>query len=255
MKSCIYEGQVRHRRFAPVRHGFRYRLFMIFLDLAELDTVFRERWLWSADRSNMAYLRRKDHFGDPSIPLDGVVRTLVEQNTGTRPDGPVRMLAHLRYFGHNFNPATFYYCYDRADTRVETIIVEIHNTPWGEVFCYVLDDRKNEGTEKDKRFRLTKAFHVSPFITMGIEYDWTFTVPGETLNVHMIDFDRGEKFFEADLLLARREITGPGLALMLFKYPFVTAKVVAAIYWQALRLWIKGAKFYAHPAKRSKEGS
>jgi DUF1365 family protein len=165
------------------------------------------------------------------------------------------MLAHLRYFGYNFNPVSFYYCYDKEDKRVEAIIVEIHNTPWGEVFCYVLDETDNQGTEREKRFRLPKIFHVSPFIDMTMDYEWTFTEPGRKLTVHMIDFEKKDIFFEADLSLFRQEITGSGLALMLVKYPVVTLKVVAGIYWQAFRLWIKGAKFYAHPAKRRKEGA
>jgi DUF1365 family protein len=251
MKSCIYEGHVRHRRYKPIGNSFRYAVFFLSLDLAELGTVFRGRWLWSTERFNIAYLRRKDHFGDSVVPIDTAVRDLVEQKTGKRPAGPIRMMCHLRYFGHNFNPATFYYCYDDGDSRVETIIVEIHNTPWGEVFCYVLDESKNEGTREQKRFRFPKEFHVSPFIDMTMDYDWTFSEPGETLNVHMINFDRGEKLFEADLMLERREIAGPSLAWMLIKYPLMTVKVIAAIYWQALRLWVKGAKFYAHPGKET----
>ena len=250
MNSCIYEGHVRHARYRPVENSFRYSVFFLSLDLAELDTVFRGRWLWSAERFNVAYLRRKDHFGDPAVPLDRAVRDLVEQKTNKRPAGPIRMICHLRYFCHNFNPATFYYCYDATGTGVETIIVEIHNTPWGEVYCYVMDEAKSEGTKEEKRFRFPKEFHVSPFIDMTMDYDWAFSEPGETLTVHMVDLDRGEKLFEADLTLRRKEITGPNLALMLIKYPLMTVKVVAAIYWQALRLWIKGAKFYTHPVKR-----
>ncbi|MDH4232183.1 MAG: DUF1365 domain-containing protein [Nitrospirota bacterium] len=255
MYSCLYEGHVRHARYIPVKHAFSYSLFFVYLDLMEVDHVFQNRWLWSTQGFNIAYLRRKDHFGDPSFPLDQAVRDLVHKKTGKPAAGPVRMLTHLRYFGHNFNPATFYYCYDEKDTRVETIIVEIHNTPWGEVFCYVLGEDKNEGSLNEKRYRLHKEFHVSPFIDMGMDYDWTFTVPGESLKVHMIDFDQGQRFFEAELTLSKREISAPALRLMLMQYPFVTVKVVAAIYWQALRLLIKGAKFYTHPDKKSREGA
>jgi DUF1365 family protein len=254
MKSCIYEGWVRHARYAPVRNAFRYSLFFMYLDLAELDTVFRGRWFWSSKGFNIAYLRRQDHFGDPAIPLDAAVRDLVQQKTGKRPDGPIRMLTHLRYFGHNFNPATFYYCFDREDKHVETIIVEIHNTPWGEVFCYVLDKAVNMGTVENKRFRFPKAFHVSPFMDMAIDYDWTFIEPEQTVNVHMIDYKRETKIFESDLSLLRKEIKGRTLALMLLKYPLITVKVIAGIYWQALKLWVKGATFYTHPQKRNMEG-
>lgn len=255
MQSCLYEGHIRHARHIPVKNAFSYSLFFVYLDLAELDHVFQDRWLWSTQKFNIAYFRRKDHFGDPSVPLDQAVRDLVHRRTGKSAAGPVRMLTHLRYFGHNFNPATFYYCYDETDTLVETIVVEVRNTPWGEVFCYVLGEEKNEGSQDVKRYQLQKEFHISPFIDMGMDYDWTFRVPGETLNVHMINFDRGQKLFEAELALQRKEISGPALRLMLMHYPLMTAKVVAAIYWQALKLWTKGAKFYTHPAKRDNEGA
>ncbi|MBP8912193.1 MAG: DUF1365 domain-containing protein, partial [Phycisphaerae bacterium] len=138
MHSAIYEGTVRHRRFAPVRNEFVYRLFMMYLDLGELDEVFRGHWLWSTRRLNLACLRRKDHLGDPTISIDEAVRLLVAERTGVRPNGPIRLLTHLRYFGHCFNPVSFFYCYDSNDQRVETIVAEITNTPWHERHCYVL---------------------------------------------------------------------------------------------------------------------
>jgi len=246
MQSCIYEGEVRHARYRPNENRFRTSVFFLYLDLAELDTVFDGRWLWSTKGFNLAYLRRKDHFGDPSVTIDEAVRSLVQERTGRRPAGPVRMLAHLRYLGHNFNPATFYYCYDAANSRVETIVVEVHNTPWGEVHCYVVDERDNMGSREQKRFWLKKDFTVSPFMPMELDYEWTFTEPGSAVNVHMADYDKEGKIFEADLTAERREITGASLARMLLRYPVVTLKVMAGIYWQAYRLWRKGVPFYGH---------
>jgi DUF1365 family protein len=246
MKSCIYEGHVRHARYLPKENRFRTSVFFMYLDLAELDTVFNGRWLWSTRGVNLAYLRRKDHFGDPSVTIDEAVRSLVQERTGKRPAGPVRMMTHLRYLGHNFNPATFYYCYDATGSRVETIVVEVHNTPWGEVHCYVVDERDNMGSREHKRFRLKKEFTVSPFMPMNLDYEWTFTEPGTTVNVHMEDFDKEGRIFEAELTAERREITGASLSRMLLKYPVVTLKVISGIYWQAFRLWRKGVPFYGH---------
>ena len=246
MHSCIYEGEVRHARYRPKENRFRTSVFFLYLDLAELDRVFNGRWLWSTKGVNLAYLRRKDHFGDPSLTIDEAVRALVQQKTGKRPAGPVRMMTHLRYLGHNFNPATFYYCYDAAGSRVETIVVEVHNTPWGEVHCYVVDERDNICTREQKRFRLKKDFTVSPFMPMDLEYEWTFTEPGKTVNVHMEDFDKEGRIFEAELTAERREINADSLNRMLLKYPLVTVKVIAGIYWQAFRLWRKGVRFYGH---------
>jgi len=246
MNSCIYEGEVRHARYRPKENSFRTSVFFLCLDLAELDKVFNGRWLWSTEGVNLAYLRRKDHFGDPSLTIDEAVRALVQQKTGKRPAGPVRMMTHLRYLGHNFNPATFYYCYDAAGSRVETIVVEVHNTPWGEVHCYVVDERDNIGTREQKRFRLKKDFTVSPFMPMDLAYEWTFTEPGTMVNVHMEDFDKEGRIFEAELTAERREINADSLNRMLLKYPLVTVKVIAGIYWQAFRLWRKGVRFYGH---------
>jgi len=246
MNSCIYEGEIRHARYRPKENSFRTSVFFMYLDLTELDTVFSGRWLWSTKGFNLAYLRRKDHFGDPSLTIDEAVRAFVQQRTGKRPAGPVRMMTHLRYLGHNFNPATFYYCYDPFGSQVETIVVEVHNTPWGEVHCYVVDERDNIGSREQKRFRLKKDFTVSPFMPMDLDYDWTFTEPGNAVNVHMADFDKEGRIFEAELTAERREITGRSLGRMLLKYPVVTLKVVAGIYWQAFRLWRKGVPFYGH---------
>jgi hypothetical protein len=162
------------------------------------------------------------------------------------------MLTHLRYFGYCFNPASFYYCYDATDSTVETIVVEIHNTPWGEVHCYVLDRKQNEHPVKNwRRHRFEKGFHVSPFIDMNIDYDWRFREPDETIRVHMIDYENGEKLFDASLALKKREIDPGALNQVLLKYPLMTAKVTIMIYWQALRLLLKRTPLFDHPKKRN----
>lgn len=250
MNSRIYEGTIRHRRFAPVHNRFQYRLFLMYLDLSELPHLFRPYRFWSADSPNLAYFRRRDHLGDPRIPLDHAVRNLVETRLGERPSGPIRMLTHLRYFGYCFNPVSFYYCFDADDTRVETIIAEIHNTPWLEEYTYVLGDATNEHHHPQwRRFRFNKDFHVSPFMDMDIRYDWRFRMPGERLNVHMVNYRREEKLFDASLQLRRLEISSGALARVLTLYPLMTAKVAFLIYWQALRLMIKRTPFYVHPDK------
>lgn len=250
MHSSIYEGTIRHRRFKPRENMFQYRLFFMFLDLKELPSLFDIHPLWSNEKFNLACFRRRDHFGDPLIPLDQSVRDLVEDRAGSRPDGPIRMLTHLRYYGHCFNPASFYYCYDSEDTRVDTVVVEIHNTPWGERHCYVLVGEENEHTiETWRRHRFPKAFHVSPFIDMDIHYDWRFREPGNVLNVHMIDYQGGDRLFDASLALKRCEISRSSLTRVLLKYPVMTGKVIFLIYWQALRLVLKRIPFCTHPDK------
>lgn len=250
MHSCIYTGRVRHRRLWPVCHEFSYRVFMMHLDLAELDVVFRGRWLWSTRRFNLAWFRRADHEGDAREPLDVTIRKLVESRTKQRPNGPITLLTNLRYLGYCMNPVSFYYCWNAMRTQVETIVAEVHNTPWGERHCYVLDASHDAGHGSHKRYRFDKAFHVSPFMPMHHAYDWRFTDPGEKLAVHMENLDHaqaGRKVFDSTMSLSRRPITTANLAKTLLQHPFMTGKVIAAIYWQALRLRLKRAPFHPHP--------
>jgi DUF1365 family protein len=253
MHSALYTGRLEHRRHSPAPHAFRYRICLAWLDLAELDEVFRGRWFWSARRPALAWLRRADYLGDPGVPLDQAVRDLVERETGRRPQGPVRLLTQLRTFGHCFNPVSFYYCYDAACGRVESIVAEITNTPWNERHAYVLPAGAGHGPDARLHFRLAKAFHVSPFMPMEIDYDWRFTTPHAGLAVHMVNRQAGRTVFDATLALRRREITAWSLAGALIRHPFASLQVLAGIYWQALRLWAKGVPFHIHPAKRVQE--
>jgi DUF1365 family protein len=254
MQSALYIGTVRHRRYAPRPHGFRYRMFMMYLDLDELPGLFDRFWLWSARRPALARFDRRAYFGDPALPLKTAVADLVEARTGRRPQGPIRLLTHLRYFGHGFNPVSFYYCFDAEGKTVETIVAEVSNTPWHERHCYVLDARDAAGAPRLRRHALRKAFHVSPFMPMEQDYAWAFTVPGAALNVHMENLEAGRRVFDATLVLRRRPITSRALAGALIAFPAMTLQVVAAIYWQALRLWLKGIPFHSHPTHHQTTG-
>jgi len=250
-KSCLYVGQVKHRRFTPKQHQFSYKLFLVYLDLSELTSVFDRFWLWSIEKTNIATFRRKDHLGDKKLPLDNSVRNYIEQETGRRPQGPVRLLTHLSYFGFSFNPVSFYYCYDKNDDKLEFIVAEVNNTPWGEQYCYVMDAENNQSKNDQADNRLhryfeNKRFHVSPFMPMDMQYDWRFSMPGESLSVHMENHQHGQKVFDATLKLKKRQITGKNLAMALIQFPMITMKIVIAIYYQALLLWLKKIPFVNH---------
>ncbi|MGC3981079.1 MAG: DUF1365 domain-containing protein [Steroidobacteraceae bacterium] len=283
MKSCLYTGFIQHRRHAPRSNEFRYRIYMTLLDLDELPTLFDRFWLWSVRRPALAWFRRKDFHGPASKPLSESVRDTVEQHTGKRPSGPIRLLTHLRYFGYSFNPVSFYYVYDAADAQVETIVAEITNTPWKQRHCYVLDTDtdstlwplppqagegwdgginigtdsrphpnpppSNGGGNATWQWQFDKDFHVSPFMPMDMRYHWRFSAPDDALHVHMENWRDGEKAFDATLNLQRQAITSASLARALISVPLVTLQVITLIHWQALKLLLKRVPIHTHPDK------
>lgn len=249
MESCIYEGRVRHTRSKPAIHQFSYRLFLMYLDLEELETLFEKRWFWSTSRPALARFRRENHLGPGDQPLGDTVRDLVEKETGTRPGGPIRLLTNMSYFGYCFNPVSFYYCFSTDGKTLEYIVSEVNNTPWGERDTYVMDCRTTAMLESSWRFRPTKKMHVSPFMPMEVEYDWVLSEPKDQLSVFMANSRDGVRIFSASMNLNHRQISARSLASVLMRFPLQTFKIILAIYWEALRLWIKRCPFYAHPEK------
>lgn len=243
--SAIYEGVVTHRRRTPVEHAFRSRLFLMYLDLGELPQLFDGHPLWSARRPALAWLRRADHLGDPRVPLDVAVRDLVEERLGRRPQGPVRMLAHLRYLGHCFNPVVFYWCFAPDGEQVEAVVAEVTNTPWGDRHAYVAAAGGNH--EHMLESRQAKALHVSPFMPMDVDYRWRISTPGERIAVAIEARRDGEAIFDAHLALRRRAIGRAALTGVLLRHPAMTLRVLAGIYGQALRLRAKGARWHPRP--------
>jgi len=191
MESGLYFGWVKHRRFSPIEHAFRYRLFLVGLDLTDLPHAFAGSWTWSTVRPAIAWFRRSDHLGDPQQPLADCVRDLVAASGRPRPNGKIILLTHLRYWGFVFNPVSFYFCLN-ADGDWETMVAEVSNTPWGQVHCYVVDRAQStaeaRGAGDD---RLTeKVFHVSPFLTMDYDYRWDVRFADDHLTVHIENVPR-----------------------------------------------------------------
>ena len=247
MHSRLYFGQIRHRRFQPRPHDFEYRLFMVYLDLDEIETAFKGRWFWSSGKPNLAWFRRKDYLGQDQTPLRETVCRHVIEAGGPKPQGPIRMLTHLRYFGYGFNPVSFYYCFTPDGETVESIVAEITNTPWDERKAYVLTPVLDNAQAGMHRYQFPKSFHISPFLPMDLQYDWRFSTPAQTLNVHMRLDRNQQKVFDATLKLNAAPLESGPMARALWGYPLMTLKVIGGIYLEALKLKLKKTPVFDHP--------
>ena len=249
--SAVYRGRVRHRRFAPTEHAFEYQLYMLYLDLEEIESAFASPWLWSHERFNLMSFRRRDYLGDPTKPLRTEVLDALEAETGLRPRGSIRMLTQVRCLGYVFNPVTFYYCFDRQpdqpEQRLAAILVEITNTPWKQRHRYAVVADREAPTHHRLDREFDKDFHISPFFSMNQRYRWRFSPPDDRLVVHMENHEQGHRVFDATLSLQRRPWSKRELARSILRHPFMTSKVTLGIYFQALRLKLKRCPFHPHP--------
>jgi DUF1365 family protein len=251
--SCLYEGSVRHRRLGEPSDEFRYPMFMAYVDLDELPELFDGRLFWSARRPALARFKRSDYLGDPRTPLREAVGELVLERTGVSVEGPIRLLTHLRYFGHCFNPVSFYYCYDAAGEHVRAVVAHVTNTPWGERHAYVMPVARagRHGSADVMSGQFRKRLHVSPLMGMDQTYDWRLSEPGERLSVHIESTAdaTGKRTFDATLSLCRHEMNAREMRRMLVRYPALTLRLTTRIYTHALRLKLRGATYHPHPEK------
>ena len=244
--SAIYEGTLRHRRFVPRSHEFSYRQSMLYLDVAELPELFRDVPLWSAERPALARWHRDDYLGPQEQDLGECVRARVAEELGRAPRGPVRMLTQCRFAGLCFNPITVYYCFDHehGSERLDAIVAQVTNTPWGERHRSVIDCTDQPARQQT---RFAKAYHVSPFNPLDMTYHWYSKRPGERLLVHLENHAGGHRHMDATLSLQRRPISRSALLALLWRRPSYAAQTVTRIYWQALQLWLKRSPVYPHP--------
>jgi hypothetical protein len=251
MDSAIYFGTVRHRRFEPVPHSFSYGVFMAFLDIDRIQELTGISRLLSYNRFNWASFDERDHFGDPSLSLRQRLELDASAHGVSLPDGPIFLLTHLRYLGYNFNPVSFFYCYD-AQERLQLVLAEVNST-FGESYNYWLSQDHELPSLNAKRYRTAKALHVSPFMSMKLGYTFTLTPPDRKLVVHMDTIEDGKPFFDATLKLERKPWSAHSLHRALLSHPWMTGKVIVAIHWEALRLYLKKVPVFAHPRRHANE--
>lgn len=242
-RSRIYRGWLRHRRFLPRAHAFRYRLWMAWLDLDELPELFDGVPGFSARRPALARFRREDYLAPHDRPLKDAVRAELTRLLGDAPDGRICLLTQLRTLGLGFNPVSLYYAYD-ARGELRALLGEVSNTPWGERTTYAC---RVEPRRHGHRAEFDKAMHVSPFNPMDMRYRWRFDSPGERLNLNMETWRGDERHFDASLSLEARPATRGVLLATLARHPAMALKTLAGIHFEALRLWLKRVPVHDHP--------
>lgn len=247
-EAALYRGWVRHRRFLPKVHAFRYPLFLSWLDLDALEAVAERTPLFSVGRFNLLAFHEADYLpGRPGRTLRERLAAEAAAAGRTLPDGRIFLLTNLRTVGMGFNPVSYYYCFDSTE-RLAMVIAEVTNTPWKERHRYWMRP-KPEQADGPWAFDIEKQMHVSPFMPMDLRYRWAFARPGAQLIVHMGLYDKAVLCFDANLKLERRPWSASQVYRTLLRYPWMTLKVVTAIHWEALWLWMKRVPVFTHPDK------
>ncbi len=237
MESALYVGHIGHRRYLPKAHRFRYPFFMWFLNLDELDRLpLLGRWF---SRSGFALSRfhRPDYYGDSGMPLADAIRQRMLELTGQPVEGVVCGLMNMRTLGVYFSPVNFYYGYDKGGILTH-FLAEVSNIPWNERHQYghFLQGR-------DTPMEHPKAFHVSPFNPVKQHYRWELEAPGENIFVQIDVSDERGQVFSARLELERRPLELSSVRREILKKPAMTLSIVSGIYWQALKLFVKGVPY------------
>ena len=239
IEDAIYSGEVMHARFLPKKHRFSYRINLFWLDLNKLNQTAAKLSWFSMHKFAPVQFRRSDFLGDPSSLLQDSVLEKMSELAGKPVLGKVFLLSPLRTFGLYFSPVNFYYLQDTLG-HYSYLLAEVSNTPWNETHCYLVDLADQQDSQK--------VFHVSPFNPIDMQYKWKIEQPAQNLKLSLACHQES-KHFVANLNLSRQELNSQNLKRVVRKIPFMTIKTVVGIYWQALKLFIKGMPIYSHPAQ------
>ena len=247
LNSCLYKAKVMHHRLAPKVHSFHYEVFMFYLDLDEINAISKRLNWMSRNRFNLFNFRDKDHLQlprenpDKSKNIRQHITAYLLENGVDIGTGRIMVLTNLCTLGYQFNPVSFYFCYNEQN-EVVCSIVEVCNT-FLEMKPYFL----GTDTRQKDQFKLNteKYFYVSPFIDMDTNFDFDLHIPGDKLNVKIDDYDKeGKRFFISTLSGVKRQLSDANLLLYFFSFPLITVKIIGLIHWQAFKLWMKKLPFH-----------
>ncbi len=243
--AVLYPGEVMHQRLKPFGHRFSYTVFSLLVDIDRLDEVDRMSPLLSVNKPNLASFRESDQTQSEDEKLRPYADRLLAEAGLETPAARILLLSYPRIFGYVFNPLSVYFAYDDADELV-ALIYAVRNT-FGERHTYVAliepGDLSNAGVRQTR----AKRFHVSPFIGMDARYHFRIMPPGKAVRLRIHETEKGEALLAATFSGHARSLATPALASCLLRIPFMTWKIMAGIHWEALKLWLKGARFHKSP--------
>jgi DUF1365 family protein len=239
MQSAIYTGNVYHKRSVPKVHKFDYRIYLFWIKLKELDELTKTVSGFTENKSGLSIVnfKRDDYLGDPNTSLEDSVLQKMNELSEEPVDGDIYMLGQVRTFGLYFSPVNFYYLRNKEGFYTH-MLAEVSNTPWNKRHHYLVDLKEQKDCDK--------AFHVSPFNPIDMQYKWKIQQPGDTLRLNL-SCHKESKHFEAAINMRKKPLTTANLRSSLISIPSMTIKTVAGIYWQAIKLFFKRVPIYTHP--------
>lgn len=250
--AALYVGDVMHARLKPVGHRFNYRVMSLLIDLDRLEVANRQTPLFGVNRRALYSFHEADHGPRDGSPLRLYAQRSAADHGIDLTGGRVLLLCYPRLFGYTFNPLSIYFCYG-ADGWPALLIYEVRNT-FGDIHAYVLPVKSDDVSAAGVRQTQDKRFYVSPFVEMAMRYHFRVGLPGDRVKLRILETDSEGPLLSATFNGHRRPLTTQELLSSLLSLPLVTLKVVAAIHWEALRLWLKGVRLVPRPAKAADEG-
>jgi uncharacterized protein len=239
--AALYVGEVMHARLKPVGHRFNYRVMSLLIDLDRLDVADRQTPLFGVNRRALYSFREADHGERDGSSLRLYAQRRASEHGIDLTGGRVLLLCYPRLLGYTFNPLSVYFCYDTSG-QPALLIYEVRNT-FGDIHAYALPVKRGDISPAGIRQEQDKRFYVSPFVEMAMRYHFRVVPPKDHVKLRILETDSEGPLLSATFNGHRRTLTTGELLRSFFSLPAVTAKIIVAIYWEALRLWLKGVRF------------